>query len=90
MQVLWQSSILHPIPYWIRNPITNKAPDILLNISVDFIAGIILFSSEIDDFSFFMEFIATGIAASEIKQKTGIMDIATQPMITPYDTIGKI
>ena len=76
--------------YWIKNPITNKAPDILLNVSVDFIAGMILASSEIDDLSFLMELIATGIAASEIRQKTGIIDTAAQPMIIPYDTIRKI
>lgn len=69
---------------------TNNAPVILLNTNVDFIAGMILSSSEIDDFSFLMEFIATGIVASENRQKTGIIDIATQPMITPYDMIGKI
>jgi hypothetical protein len=69
---------------------TNKAPAILLNVSVDFIAGMILSSSEIDDFSFLMELITTGIAASEIKQKTGIIDIATHPMIIPYDMIGKM
>ena len=73
-----------------RNPITNKAPAILLNVSVDFIAGMILSSSEIDDLSFLMELITTGIAASEIKQKTGIIDIATHPMIIPYDMIGKM
>ena len=78
------------IIHWIKNPITNKAPDILLNVSVDFIAGMILSSSEIDDLSFLMEFIAIGIAASEIKQKTGITDIATHLMITPYDMIGKM
>ena len=76
--------------YWIRNPITNKAPAILLNISVDFIAGMILSSLEIDDFSFLIEFIATGIAASDIRQKTGIIDIAAHPMIIPYDTIRKM
>ena len=76
--------------YWIKNPITNKAPDILLNVSVDFIAGMILSSSEIDDFSFLTELIATGIAASEIRQKTGIIDIAAPPMIIPYDTIRKM
>ena len=69
---------------------TNNAPVILLNTNVDFIAGMILSSWEIDDFSFLMEFIATGIVASENRQKTGIIDIATQPMITPYDMIGKI
>jgi hypothetical protein len=69
---------------------TNNTPVILLNVNVDFIAGMILSSSEIDDFSFLMELIATGIAASEIRQKTGITDIATQPMIIPYDMIGKI
>ena len=76
--------------YWIRNPITNKAPAILLNISVDFIAGMILSSLEIDDFSFLIEFIATGIAASDIRQKTGIIDIAAHTMIIPYDTIRKM
>jgi len=50
----------------------------------------ILSSSEIDDLSFLMELITTGIAASEIKQKTGIIDIATHPMIIPYDMIGKM
>ena len=69
---------------------TNSAPATLLNISVDFIDEMILSSSEIDDFSFFIELIATGIATSEIKQKTGIIDIITQPIITPYETIGKI
>ena len=49
----------------------------------------ILSSSEIDDFSFFTEFITMGIAASEIRQKTGIMDIMTHPIITPYEIIGK-
>ena len=78
------------IIHWIKNPITNKAPAILLNVNVDFIAGMILPSSEIDDFSLLMEFIAIGIAASEIKQKIGIIDITTHPMITPYDTIGKM
>ena len=68
----------------------NNTPVILLNVSVDFIAGIILSSSEIDDLSFLMELITTGIAASEIKQKTGIIDIATHPMIIPYDMIGKM
>jgi len=50
----------------------------------------ILSSSEIDDLSFLMELIATGIAASEIRQKTGIIDIAAHPMIIPYDTIRKM
>ena len=68
----------------------NNTPVILLNVSVDFIAGMILSSSEIDDFNFLMELITTGIAASEIKQKTGIIDIATHPMIIPYDMIGKM
>ena len=49
----------------------------------------ILSSSEIDDFSFFTEFIIIGIAASEIRQKTGIIDIITQPIITPYEITGK-
>ena len=68
----------------------NNVPVILLNINVDFIAGMISPSSEIDDFSFFMEFITVGIAASEIKQNTGIMDIITHPIIIPYDMIGKM
>ena len=68
----------------------NNTPVILLNVSVDFIAGMILSSSEIDDLSFLMELITTGIAASEIKQKTGIIDIAAHPMIIPYDMIGKM
>ena len=68
---------------------TNSAPATLLNISVDFIDEMILSSSEIDDFSFFTEFIIIGIAASEIRQKTGIMDIMTQPIITPYEITGK-
>ena len=76
--------------YRIRNPITNKAPAILLNVSVDFIAGTILSSLEIDDLSFLMELIATGIAASEIRQKTGIIDIVAHPIIIPYDTIRKM
>ena len=50
----------------------------------------ILSSSETDDFSFLMEVITTGIAASEIKQKTGIIDIAAHPMIIPYDMMGKM
>ena len=83
--VHWQKCV-----YWIRNPITNKTPAILLNVSVDFIAGMILSSSEIDDLSFLIEFIATGIAASEIRQKNGIIDIAAHPMIIPYDTIRKM
>jgi hypothetical protein len=37
-----------------------------------------------------MELIATGIAASEIRQKTGIIDIAAHPIIIPYDTIRKM
>jgi len=37
-----------------------------------------------------MELITTGIAASEIKQKTGIIDTVTHPMIIPYDMIGKM
>jgi len=49
-----------------------------------------LSSSEIDDFSFLIEFIATGIAASEIRQNTGIIDIAAHPIIIPYDTIRKM
>ena len=65
-------------------------PANLLNNNVELIAGIIFSSLEIDDFSFFIELIATGIATSEIKQKTGIIDIITQPIITPYETIGKI
>ena len=68
---------------------TNSAPATLLNISVDFIDEMILSSSEIDDFSFFIEFIAMGTPASEIRQKTGIMDIMTHPIITPYEIIGK-
>ena len=68
---------------------TNSAPATLLNISVDFIDEMILSSSEIDDFSFFTEFIIIGIAASEIRQKTGIIDIITQPIITPYEITGK-
>jgi len=50
----------------------------------------ILSSSEIDDFSFLMELTATGTATSEIRQKTGIIDIATHPIIIPYDTIRKM
>ena len=50
----------------------------------------ILSSSEIDDFSFFIEFIAMGTPASEIRQKIGIMDIMTHPIIIPYEIIGKI
>ena len=69
---------------------TNSTPATLLNISVDFIDEMILSSSEIDDFSFFTEFITMGIAASEIRQKTGIMDIMTHPIITPYEITGKI
>ena len=69
---------------------TNSAPTTLLNISVDFIDEMILSSSEIDAFNFFIEFIAMGIATSEIRQKTGIMDIMTHPIITPYEITGKI
>ena len=68
---------------------TNNAPVILLNIRVDLIAEIIVFSSEIDTLNFFMELIATGTAASEIKQKTGMIDITTHPIIIPYEIIGK-
>ncbi|MAY24374.1 MAG: hypothetical protein CMO17_02340 [Thaumarchaeota archaeon] len=68
----------------------NSAPATLLNIRVDLIAEMIVFSSEIDNLNFFMELIAIGTAASEIKQKTGIMDIMTHPIITPYEIIRKI
>ena len=76
--------------YLIKKPITNSTPAILLNVSVDFIDEMILSSSEIDDFNFFIEFIAMGVAASEIRQKTGIKDVTTHPIITPYEIIGKI
>ena len=46
--------------------------------------------SETDDFNFFIEFIATGTAANEIRQNSGMMDITTHPKITLYETIGKI
>jgi len=49
-----------------------------------------LSSSEIDNFSFLIELTATGIAASEIKQKTGIIDIVAHPIIIPYNTIRKM
>ena len=69
---------------------TNNVPVILLNIRVDLIAEMIVFSSEIDNLNFFMELTAIGTAASEIKQKTGIMDIPTHPIIIPYEIIGKM
>ncbi len=71
------------------NPITNKAPVILLKVKVLLIIGTICSSFSNEFFRSRPDFITNGMVERVINEKIGKTSKTTPEMISPYEIIGK-
>jgi len=71
-----------------KNPITNNAPVIRLNVNVLLITGTILSSLSNEVFRSRPDFITRGIVVRVIKENTGKSSEITPATIIPYAMMG--